>query len=384
MTLESKNVNKKLNSLKISVTNKKIITMFPKDIKNQETITITPLFSGIKEKPEYFEEIISQAYRIKQPDKLTLLVLASFNWGSYIKIKPNMSFDKPLVILFENGQEDSLATNPSMNIIDIGDNTHITILLEDRSNFPCTNFTHLFIRVGSGSNVKILGVQNEDPEHQQVQSSLVHIYNDAHVNYLISHMSGKYSRVRNEFRLKGQGAELLEVDILRGQKEQLYDILSVISHEAPNTVGRTFARGVLSEKSKAVFKGIAAIPLEIPNCNSYLSLHGLLMDKTARFHTIPAMEIANSNVKAGHAATVSQIDAEQIFYFQSRGVDYDVSRKLISEGYIQPALSEFPDKLLQEKVAQIIKKHWYDMKSIELEALESEWDVTLNNIEEDS
>ena len=51
MTLESKNVNKKLNSLKISVTNKKIITMFPKDIKNQETITITPLFSGIKEKP---------------------------------------------------------------------------------------------------------------------------------------------------------------------------------------------------------------------------------------------------------------------------------------------------------------------------------------------
>ena len=108
------------------------------------------------------------------------------------------------------------------------------------------------------------------------------------------------------------------------------------------------------------------------------------MDKTARFHTIPAMEIANSNVKAGHAATVSQIDAEQIFYFQSRGVDYDVSRKLISEGYIQPALSEFPDKLLQEKVAQIIKKHWYDMKSIELEALESEWDVTLNNIEEDS
>ena len=95
------------------------------------------------------------------------------------------------------------------------------------------------------------------------------------------------------------------------------------------------------------------------------------MDKTARFHTIPAMEIANSNVKAGHAATVSQIDQEQIFYFQSRGIDYNVSRKLISEGYIQPALSEFPDKLLQEKITQILRKHWYNIESMPLGALES-------------
>ena len=268
MTLVTEHTDKKSKLLKIFITNNKITTMFPKNTKDEENIAVSPLFAGINEQPEYFENIISEAYGFKQADKLRVLFFSSFNWGSYIKIKSNATFNNPLAIIFESGEGQNLATSPSMNIIDIGDNTHITLLFEYRSNSSCVNFSHLFIRVGSGSNVKILGVQNEDPEHQQIQSSLLHIYNDAHVSYLTTHIGGKYSRIRNEFRLKGQGAELLEVDNLRGQNEQLYDILSVISHEAANTVGRTFARGVLSDRSKAIFKGIAAIPLEIPNCNS--------------------------------------------------------------------------------------------------------------------
>ncbi|HKZ40053.1 MAG TPA: SufD family Fe-S cluster assembly protein, partial [Candidatus Hodarchaeales archaeon] len=220
----------------------------------------------------------------------------------------------------------------------------------------------------------ILNLHNNHYQSTNIQSTLVHAYDSTNVNYLGAVFGSGYTRLRNEFRLRGTGAEVLEIEVLRGQKEQFFDIFSAMEHEASNTQARTFARGVLSERSQAVFKGMVSIPPEVPKCNSYLSLHGLLMDKTARFHTIPAMEIANSDVKAGHAATVSQIDPEAVFYFETRGMTREIARKLISEGYVQPAIRELADHRLQDLVVSICRRQWYGIENSGLELWESEWE----------
>ncbi|MFW9928006.1 MAG: SufD family Fe-S cluster assembly protein [Candidatus Thorarchaeota archaeon] len=351
-------------------------------IKNDENkisnyIHFGPLLKEIRDDPKKFEKIIPEAYALKQIDKLALLTLATFTWGSYLDIKPNTSLEKPIIMVFADINTNKSHPMPSVNFINIGENSQVTLLLEQQSNNSGVSYTNTVFNIGNGSFVKILSFSNHNKMHNAIESNLFHIYRDATINYMNALFGSNYTRTRNEFRIRGSGAEVKEIEIIRGQEKQFFDIFSAIRHEAPHTQGQTYARGVLSDQSTAIFKGLVDIPLNIPKCSSYLSLHGLLMDKTARFHTIPAMEISNSDVKAAHAATVSQIDQEKIFYFESRGISKELARKLISEGYVQPGIQEFSDQSLQRYILSLIGKHWYGIATNPIQENSSEWENEL-------
>ena len=366
--------NKSQKMTKIILTKKELSIVFDEKDKSLKNIQILPFSEALNEKTLNLEKMIPEAYSFKQIDKLALLTLATFTWGSYIDIKPNSTFSNPLLFLFPGTSEIDDQGVASLHYINIGENTQATILFESRSKEPEISFQNIVINVGAGSNVKIMGIQNQNMESQSISSHLMHIHRNATVNYISANIGSKYTRIRNEFRLRGSGAEIREIEILRGQDSQFFDVFSAIQHEADHTQGQTFARGVLSDKATAIFKGLVYVPEKIPKCNSYLALHGLLMDKTARFHTIPAMEISNSDIKAAHAATVSQIDNEKIFYFQSRGIPKKIARKLISEGYVQPAIQQFPDKQLQGSMLDIIQKYWYGINDTK-SGTQSDWDI---------
>ncbi|MHA1990278.1 MAG: SufD family Fe-S cluster assembly protein [Candidatus Hodarchaeales archaeon] len=343
-----------------------------------DKVNIVSISEGLIEKEKELEKLLPEAYSIKQIDKLTLLSLATFTWGSFTEVKQNTILEEPILLLFPGEQRSETGLEPSLHFINVKKNSDVTFLLEQRSEENAWNFENIVFNVEEGSHVKILNILNHNKKNTSISSNLVHIHQNSTVNYISANLGSNYSRIRNEFRLRGSGAEVKEIEILRGQSNQFFDVFSAIQHEAAQTQGQTYARGVLSDKSTAIFKGMVDVPSDIPKCNSYLALHGLLMDKTARFHTIPAMEIANSDIKAAHAATVSQIDDEKIFYFESRGVKKEIARKLISEGYIQPAVQEFPNKKLQNSFLQIIRKYWYENGNQRTEGTTSEWELVEN------
>ena len=108
------------------------------------------------------------------------------------------------------------------------------------------------------------------------------------------------------------------------------------------------------DESSTVFKGKVDIGKNGAKVNTDLSLRGLLLSKKARFHSIPAMEVINNDVIATHGAAVSKIDPEQIFYFQTRGIDKEEAEHMIASGYFEPAKSKMRSKYLQEKARTII------------------------------
>ena len=56
----------------------------------------------------------------------------------------------------------------------------------------------------------------------------------------------------------------------------------------------------------------------------------------------PKLEIEANDVKASHAATVGQVDAEQKFYLMSRGLTENEAMGLIVSGFIEPIVRELP------------------------------------------
>ena len=68
----------------------------------------------------------------------------------------------------------------------------------------------------------------------------------------------------------------------------------------------------------------------------YLSYHALLLSPDARAKPIPRLEVLTKEVASlGHAASVGKIDAEQLFYLQSRGLSRDEAKKVIVGGFLR-------------------------------------------------
>ncbi len=93
------------------------------------------------------------------------------------------------------------------------------------------------------------------------------------------------------------------------------------------------------------------------HAESYLAGHSILLDKGAKSDTIPGLEIFTNDVKATHAASVAQLDDEQIFYLASRGLDKSEAQKIIVEGFLEP-LSRKMSYQIRAWINYLIDSKW--------------------------
>src|SRR5438093_1064043 len=118
--------------------------------------------------------------------------------------------------------------------------------------------------------------------------------------------------------------------------DQSIDVTSNLIHYGPNTRGRVLSKSVMKDKSKSLFKGMIKIDKNGKSAESFLAGHAILLDKGAKSDTIPGLEIETNEVRATHAASVAQIDENQIFYLMSRGLSNEEAKREIVSGFLEP------------------------------------------------
>lgn len=120
-----------------------------------------------------------------------------------------------------------------------------------------------------------------------------------------------------------------------GQEAQSCTVRNVFS--APQGGGRIGMRAVAEERAKLSMHGLIEIGESGAGTDTFLAQEVLMLDATASVQTVPALEIRTNDVKASHSATVSRITPEDLFYFQSRGIDEAEARRMFIEGFLDSA-----------------------------------------------
>jgi len=134
------------------------------------------------------------------------------------------------------------------------------------------------------------------------------------------------------FRLAGEGAELeLDEIFMSGNVQSNVTVV----HDALRTKSRVNARGVVGKGQNTVSHAKIVIPKHGQLSDSFVKQNFLLLDESAEAEAIPSLEIEADEVKASHAATISPIDAEKLFYMASRGIPFSEARKLIIQGFLK-------------------------------------------------
>ena len=67
-------------------------------------------------------------------------------------------------------------------------------------------------------------------------------------------------------------------------------------------------------------------------------LRHLMLSKEGKADSKPRLFIHADDVKCGHGATVGKMDADQLFYLRSRGLDMESANSLLTRAFLGEAL----------------------------------------------
>ena len=116
------------------------------------------------------------------------------------------------------------------------------------------------------------------------------------------------------------------------------------------------AKGILSDKSRAMHRGTIRVEKNSLNCQGDQRSDLLLLGDEARCNAIPILEVENDDVSCSHGTTIGQIDEEQLFYLLSRGLDEGRAKQMLVMAFLDPILQRLPHEETREEILNRIQE----------------------------
>ena len=132
------------------------------------------------------------------------------------------------------------------------------------------------------------------------------------------------------------------------------DTTTNMYHYAPHTDSSQLVKGVVGGEAKGVFQGkIHIAPKAVGTSGTQLHKAVLLSDD-AEIDVKPELEIFADDVKCSHGAASGELDAEQLFYMQARGIGLEDARRILIDAYLNDVVSEIPEERVREWFKSLI------------------------------
>ncbi len=146
-------------------------------------------------------------------------------------------------------------------------------------------------------------------------------------------------------------ADIRGVYLLGG--EQTVELKTLQHHQAEQTESNLVFKGVLNGSSRAVYHGNILIDESARYTNANQENKNIMLSDAARATSVPAIEVLANEVQCGHGSAIGQLDREQLFYLQARGIPKDQAMQMLLEGFVGDL---FEDEKLKKIVCERIKK----------------------------
>ena len=142
-----------------------------------------------------------------------------------------------------------------------------------------------------------------------------------------------YGRFELEVSLEeGAEFELFAANIGAGLSTN--EIVTKVKHIGVGGLSRQTVRSVLNGKATGSYLGKVEVARGAQQTDAEQSVKAMLIDRGATANCKPELEIFADDVKCAHGATVGELDAMQLFYAESRGLDPAGARALLLEGFV--------------------------------------------------
>lgn len=332
-----------------------VLEQLPADLAEQGVV-FTDFHSALEEIPQLVEQHFMSAVKYDE-DKLAAYHTAYFNSGAVLYVPDNVEIDQPIEGIFYQDSESDVPFNKHILII-AGKHAKVNYLerLETygKGSVPATANITVEVIAQAGAQIKFSAIDRLGENVTAYISRRGKLYNDAMIDWAIGVMNegNVVADFDSDLYGKGSHADMKVVALSSGKQVQGID--TRVTNYGCNSIGNILQHGVILEKGTLTFNGIGHIIKGAKGADAQQESRVLMLSDQARSDANPILLIDENDVTAGHAASIGQVDPEDMYYLMSRGLDKATAERLVVRGFLGSVIVEIPVKEVRDEMIENI------------------------------
>ena len=285
---------------------------------------------------------------------LTALNTAFLQSGVFLLIPKNVELETPLQITYVADAENS-ANFPRVLIV-VEENSSATVI----ENFVSKNGGRYFtnsiaeIIVKDGARLHHYRLQRESKQAFHAATTAAELGRSSHYDTTSINLGAQLSRHDVSVVMDHEGAETSVDGLYMVGSDQHTDTHSVIDHRQPHCTSHQLYKGILDGNGRAVFNGKVFVREGAQKTDAMQTNKNLLLSDKARVDTKPQLEIYADDVKCAHGAAVGQIDREELFYLEARGINPELGRNLLTYGFAEEVIAKIKIESIRSQLDETV------------------------------
>jgi Fe-S cluster assembly protein SufD len=257
--------------------------------------------------------------------------------GAYIYLPDRIVLTKPVHLLFiTSGRSEAVVTHPR-NLMVLAPGSDLTVIEHYAGLNESVYFTNAVTEIVMGRGAKVEHIKLQEETAKSFHIATVQVQQGQDAQFLSRNLALGGRLVRNDINsvLAGEGAECTLEGLYALKGKSHVDNHTRIDHKQPYTNSQEYYKGILGDKSRAVFNGKVIVHPDAQKVDAQQANRNLLLSEGAEVDTKPELEIYADDVKCAHGAAVGQLDKDQVFYLRSRGMDERAARQLLTYAFAE-------------------------------------------------
>ena len=319
------------------------------------SVTVTPLERAVEEHTELVEPWLGKRLPVDE-GKFAAANAAFWTGGAFISVPKDTRLEKPIQIVYLIDEPGTAQYAHTLAVI----GEHAECRIREYCLAPSIEGQALHagafeLYAAPGAQVDLAHYQDWGPgEVHDVSVKRVEVARDARVKWVPVHLGGHLTKQTLDIITAGPGSDMRHSGLYFTERDEHLDLFTTDKHEAGHTTGDTVWKGALTGESRASYEGLIHIVPKAAETHTYLQTHQMLLSQKAKGDAIPSLIVEVDNVSASHGGTVGELDEDQIYYMQTRGIPRAEAVRVLVEGYFEEVVQRLDDPGLEDLVRRRI------------------------------
>jgi Fe-S cluster assembly protein SufD len=320
-----------------------------------EAVTVMSMANALDSEAETLQRTLGQAVNATEHGFVAFNT-AHFTDGLFVRIAAKQVLAKPIQVLHIATQADSLTATRTVIIAEkMAEAELVETFVGVDNSYLSAAVTEVFVEECAA--ITLTKVQCEADKAYHFGGTYVKQARNArftHHNFAFGSLLARCD-IHSDLE---DAAECELNGLYLGAKRQHLDNHTRINHNKPHGISRELYKGILDDRARGVFQGRVIVAEDAQKTDSTMNNRNLLLSADAEADTKPQLEIYADDVKCGHGVTVGQLEDKSIFYLQSRGIDVETARHILTFAFANEMVDKITLVSLKSMLLKLLLQHF--------------------------
>lgn len=189
------------------------------------------------------------------------------------------------------------------------------------------------IKVKQGAHIHHARIQRDSLNAVHISRPITYVEKNSEYHSYTITLGAKLSRNEPKVIQEDEEVDFTLDGLVLIDGDQIADTHSTMDHRFSHAESHQLHKVVVNGNAHSIFNGKIFVRKDAQKIDSFQENRNLLLSRDGLVNTKPQLEIFADDVLCSHGATIGQLDPEEVFYLQSRGMTEQKAKEVLTYAF---------------------------------------------------